>query len=220
MKPNRLEIKTNAMFDGWPVITYGNTNIMKLTVKVAFPDAIKKNAQTFFNYTLEDSDTRPDIVARKVYGNAKYDWIILYFNRTIDPLFEWPMNSYTFERFLVSKYGSIAAAQTEILHYKQSENLENISVSSYNALPTAAREYWRPVEDYLGNITQYTYNDFGYEISIEGYNFLDANVQTYWQEISAYDKEVSDNNDRKIIRLVKPSYIPLFLREYRKALNA
>lgn len=220
MKPSRLEIKSNGMFNGWPVVNYSNTIIQKLTVKIAFPDVVKKNTSTFFNYTLQDSDVRPDIVARKLYGDAKLDWVILYFNRIIDPLFEWPMNTYSFEKFIVSKYGSIEDAQELVLYYKQAQNRENISVSTYNALNAAAQEYWRPIEDYLGNITQYAYNDNGYQISIEGYDALNANVKQYWDEISAYDKEVTNNDERKIIRLLKPSFMSVFLREYRKALNA
>lgn len=220
MKPNRLEIKTNAMFDGWPTINYANTTMQKLTVKIAFPSVIKKSAQTFFNYTLQDGDTRPDILARKIYGNAKLDWVILYFNQIVDPLFEWPLTSYAFEQFLVAKYGSVAAAQAQVLNYKQAQNRENITIATYNALSAAAQDYWRPIENYLGTITQYAYNDENMEISVDGYTALDANVKQYWDEITSYDKEVTKNDERKIIRLLKPSYIPLFLREYRKALNA
>lgn len=220
MKPKRLELKTNAMFGNWPVISYGDLNIQKLTTKIAFPDSIKKQSTTFFNYTLKDDDHRPDIVARKLYGDATLDWVILYFNRIIDPLFEWPMEAETFRQFIIDKYQSVEAAQSEELYYRQKDNIEDISVSAYNALSTAAQEYWVPIEDYLGNVVRYKFKDENLQISPDGYDFLDANVRQYWTSVSAYDEEVQKNNDARIIRVLKPQYIPLFLKEYRAKLNA
>lgn len=219
MKPKRLQLKTNGMFGNWPVINYDGVDMQKLTVKVSFPDLVKKNSASFFSYTLKDDDHRPDIVARKLYGDATLDWVILYFNRIIDPMFEWPMDAIVFEKYIIDKYGSIATAQSEDLYYKLREDIEPISVSAYNALSAAAQEYWVPLEDYLGTITSYRFNSLGYQISLEGYDNLDANVKQYWSLVDAYEEEVTKNNNNKIIRVLKPSYISLFLREYRAAMN-
>ena len=45
-------------------------------------------------------------------------WLIFLANNIVDPYYEWPLTQQMFEDFLISKYGTVAAAQAKILHYK------------------------------------------------------------------------------------------------------
>lgn len=217
-KLKRLQIKSNGMFQNWPVIDYDGQQMQKLTTKITMPSFIKNNTQVFFNYTIRSHDYRPDVVASKMYGDKKLDWVVLFFNNIIDPSFEWPMNNVVFEQFIIDKYGSVALAQSTVRRYKQAEQKENISAATYDALSTNLQKYWVKQLDQGGNIIDYRYLDSNYEISPLGYAAL-SGESAYWDEISAYDEEVNKNEARKVIRLIQPAYLSGFLSQYRRTLG-
>jgi hypothetical protein len=77
-------------------------------------------------------------------------------NQITDPYYEWYLTSSQFNELLEKKYGSIEISQQKIKYYKNSwENVENISVSNYNALTEARKYYWDPVYGNGYSITSY-----------------------------------------------------------------
>lgn len=72
--------------------------------RVLVSDNALKDKALFFTYTVHDGDTAQSI-AYKLYGSAKDDYIIFLFNKMIDPYFDWPMTSDSFNRFMTEKYG-------------------------------------------------------------------------------------------------------------------
>lgn len=216
-KLKRLQIKSNGMFQNWPVIDYDGQVMQKLTTKIAMPSFVKNNTQVFFNYTVREEDKRPDLVAKKFYGDPKLDWIVLFFNNIIDPTFEWPMNNEVFTQFIIDKYGSVAAASSGVYVCRQISHLDNITPDAYNALDISLQKYWVPNTDSFGNIIDYVYVDYGFELSDQGaFATVDFN---YMEELSSYDYEYRKNEDRKVIRLLHPTYVGAFLSEYKRALG-
>ena len=61
---------------------------------------------TFFQkFTVKDNE-RPDLVAYKVYKESNLDWLVLLSNNIINFESEWPMDQYTFNNYILNKYGS------------------------------------------------------------------------------------------------------------------
>jgi hypothetical protein len=66
-------------------------------------DNLQDNALLFYTYNIQEGDT-PEIIAHKYYEDPYRYWIVLYVNKLMDPLWDWPMNYQTFNDYLVAKY--------------------------------------------------------------------------------------------------------------------
>jgi hypothetical protein len=96
-------------------VTENITNIFK---RYAILREVLGNSTAYILYEVEDSDT-PEILAEKFYNDAGAGWIILYANKIVDPQFDWPLSENNFRKYIIEKYGSIAAAQTSYHHYEK-----------------------------------------------------------------------------------------------------
>lgn len=96
-------------------ITENVTNIFR---RYAILRDIISNTTAYVLYEVEDGDT-PEILAEKFYNDAGAGWIIMYANKIIDPQFDWPLSENAFRKYIIEKYGSVAAAQTSYHHYEK-----------------------------------------------------------------------------------------------------
>ena len=81
-------------------------------------DDVFKDVAAFDRFSIVGED-RPDNVAFKVYNNSKLDWVILLSNNIINVRDEWPMDQYSFKRYLDLKYSKTVLSQ--IHHYESKE---------------------------------------------------------------------------------------------------
>jgi hypothetical protein len=204
---------SNQLFKNWPIIRYNGTAIQRFQSKIAIVDAIRGDPFICQFYTIQQSDKRPDIVSRRMYGTPEYDWLILTLNVTIDPFFEWPMDNLTFEQFIEDKYktsnqSGFVYARATTYNYIQLKQLSSntLSIQQYNNLAPELQKYWKPIDNNEGTIN-YAYNYVGYELSKGGYDSLSSAEKQYWSEQSYYDYEIQKNNNNKVISLISPSYI-------------
>jgi hypothetical protein len=91
------------------------TNIFK---RIGILRDVLSNAASYVLYEIEENET-PEVLAEKVYNDAGAAWMILYANKIIDPQFDWPMSDAVFKEYIISKYGSVANAQTTYHHYEK-----------------------------------------------------------------------------------------------------
>jgi hypothetical protein len=96
-------------------VTENVTNIFK---RYAILREILSNATSYILYEVDDDDT-PEILAEKLYSDAGAGWMILYANKIMDPQFDWPLSENNFRKYIIEKYGSVAAAQTSYHHYEK-----------------------------------------------------------------------------------------------------
>jgi len=96
-------------------VTENVTNIFK---RYAMLREVLSNAGSYVLYEVEDNDT-PEILAERVYSDAGAGWMILYANKIMDPQFDWPLSDINFKKYIIEKYGSVAAAQTSYHHYEK-----------------------------------------------------------------------------------------------------
>jgi hypothetical protein len=84
------------------------------------------NAITAFNYYQVEDGERPDQVADKLYNDSSLDWVVLITNNIISIKNDWPLDSQSFNNYLLDKYGS----EEEIYATHHYETVE--SVDEYN----------------------------------------------------------------------------------------
>ena len=78
-------------------------------------DDIFRDVAAFDKFSIVGED-RPDNVAFKVYNNSKLDWVILISNNIINVRDEWPMDQYSFKRYLDLKYSKTVLSQICLLY--------------------------------------------------------------------------------------------------------
>ena len=74
------------------------------------------NVATAFEDYMIIANERPDQVAEAVYGDPRYDWVILTANNITNMREQWPLNAQDFQNYILEKYKTESALE-EIHHY-------------------------------------------------------------------------------------------------------
>ena len=106
-----------SYFNDFPQIEYQGKIARNLMSRPKIKDQLLGNPNAFYDYVIKD-DLRPDQLSYLYYDDPHLVWLIFLANNIVDPYYDWPLNQNQFEDFLISKYGTVAAAQAKILHYK------------------------------------------------------------------------------------------------------
>ena len=91
------------------------TNIMK---RISFKPSVIEDISEYYPYRVKDGE-RPDIISHQKYGSVAYAYLIMLVNDIYDPLFDWPLSSQQFEKYLVNKYGSVSSSMGTTKYYYQ-----------------------------------------------------------------------------------------------------
>ena len=149
---------------------------------------------TAFNQYSIVGDERPDNIAERVYGSAKYDWIILVTNNIQNIKEDWPLSQADLNLYLNQKYTPEELAQ--IHHY---ETTEVVTSSGAVVMPAGV------VVD----------ADF-----VVSYSDQDTWKQNNACVISVsnFEYELRKNEEKRNIYLLKPDYISAIERDLRSVL--
>ena len=89
-------------FEKFPVITYNGYQAKNIMLRTKILDKIVNRPD--FNKAYELQDTiRPDNVSYQIYNDQYMSWLIYLSNQTIDPYYDWYMDTETFKRFIKIK---------------------------------------------------------------------------------------------------------------------
>lgn len=153
--------------------------------RIKLSDNAFSSPYVFNKYIIQEGD-RPDTVAYKYYGDSSLDWLVIFGAAIINQRTDWPLTSDELYEFAYKKYG--------------------------NDL-TAIREYrTRQVKDSDGRIIL----PAGYVVN---QNFTIPNPDNPTstlnpvQGITNWEYETEQNEKKKEINLVKPSFVPSIRRE-------
>lgn len=210
-------------FNYFPKVPYfydNNKNsvdiVTNLTYKFKFNEAFKENTVVYYDYIIPEGET-PEILADKFYNSSERHWIILMINNIVNPLMDWPMNSYSLNKFIDGKYSTnvyadtantsitgISWAESNIKQYFVNEKKMIIKTGEYSERKTIITQ-----QDYANTspITSnnYTLND-GTQISI----IRNRGSQTY------YEYEIEINEKKRKIKLLKNEFIPSVEKEFKE----
>ena len=153
------------------------TNIMK---RISFKPSVIEDISDYYPYRVNDGE-RPDTISYQRYGTVAYAYLIMLVNDIYDPLFDWPLSSQQFERYLTNKYGSVSAAMGETKYYYQIVRAEVARTGTSERVP-----------------------EVKFIVDETTYNALDITLRTTQ---TIYDWEDELNNDKKEIRLINPNFI-------------
>ena len=152
-----------------------------------------QNVTAFYQYSIVGDD-RPDNVAQKVYENDQLDWVVLIANNIINIRDEWPMSQYDFQRYLDNKYDSVQLSQ--IHHYETTEiKSPNGKLLLQSGLTVDA--------------------DFTFSYSY-GTTTYSVNSVT---SVSNFQHEVSKNDAKRNIYLVRPEYVGTVINDMREIMT-
>jgi hypothetical protein len=159
-----------------------------------------QDATIWYNYTVQDKES-PEIIAYKYYGGTKYHWIVLLMNKVKDPQWDWPLDEKTFNKYILNKYGSVSHALTTESHRETVELKATVSGWGYTKNDIVLQS---------GLIVPDTF-DFSYG---------NKGAATSWttpqstKTVTLYDKEVSINEEKRSIILLRRNLLSDFVSEY------
>lgn len=171
---------TKGYFADFPIIEYQGKIARDIMARPKIKDRLLSNPNVFYDYVIHD-DLRPDQVAYLYYDDPQMLWLIFLANNITDPYYDWPLNQNQFASFLISKYGSVAAAQAKILHYQK--KVGGIASNSRDPNGTIITKDTFDLESTFNNINEASY-----------------------AKVYAYDYENELNEAKRNIKLIDKRY--------------
>jgi len=192
--------------------------LTNLTARFGFQTELKNNAAAYYSYIIEDGDT-PEILASKIYGSPERHWIVLSMNDITDPLYQWPLQPRTLNKFITTKYGSNLYADTA-----------NTGVSGVSWASNNIHSYYKVVTKINNSLQLKTYkktiidlNTYS-EIVATSNNYtlqdgISFTLETSKETRTYYERELDLNENRRKIILLKPEFVPEVESEFFRAIK-
>lgn len=119
-------------FDKFPTTSYNNVLVRDITRRVNFLRQTVENPYVFLPYTIKDGERAEDI-AYHYYGDPNYVWLVYLSNNIIDPYHEWPMDSETFNQYIIDKYQPLSNGRkgNDVLAWAQDTTREDNIIYYY-----------------------------------------------------------------------------------------
>jgi hypothetical protein len=151
---------------------------------------------TFYKkYSVEEGD-KIEYIAERYYGDAFYDWVIVLTNNFINPLFAFPLDSETLRKTVELKYG-FDGAYSGIHHYVTSEVKTGDLLALEGNLIVDQNFYNSP----------FSYWDGTQVVTVPG--------NTVSSPVSNYDYEISQNEKKREIFILKRVFFDRFVEEFK-----
>jgi hypothetical protein len=116
--------------------------VRDITTNVRVRKQVLSKMTIFDFYDMREGET-PEIVAKKIYGNAELHWIIMLANDRYDYINDFPMGAHQLERYIDRTYGN---NRNGVHHYE----LDGIIVDNTvypSALPISNADYEYKLND-------------------------------------------------------------------------
>ena len=155
---------------------------------------------TFFEQYQIQGDDRPDNVAKKVYGDANLDWLVLLSNNIINLYEEWPLPQLGWDAYILEKYNmDYDELYNGIHHYESNEVTNSQGVVIF---PKGVR---------VGAAQSVSYFD---QVSNQ-----QVTVNPVSKAITNYDYETKLNDDKRNIFLLKGIYLNIVYDDIEKMMR-
>ena len=159
--------------------------VKNLFKRAKIRDEIFNDLSYFTKYKVVGDD-RPDQVAYELYGDSRYDWVVLLANNTMNVASEWPKDHISFYNYMIRKYGD-ESKFNDVHHYETVDVVDSLG-------RTVIRGGLQVPQDYV-----ISYYDSG----------LDAQVTTTDSTVpfTNYEYEISLEDDKRNIFVLKPEFL-------------
>lgn len=180
-------------------------------------------ATAFSDYMII-GDERPDQTAEAVYGDPRYDWVILTTNNITNYRDQWPLNDIDFQNFIIEKYGS-EEALTNIHHYNTELFLDNRGrLIVPEGLRVDSNFDSRYLDEVIGQEVTMAGETLNPLASVDNVGVArDANGDQVLSNnvfpVTNYQYEVNLNDAKRRIRVLKADYLDLYVSDMRKIMK-
>lgn len=224
---------TLGYFNYFPKIVYtfdkdtvNQQAVTNIFARSTFLKEIADNSSIYFEYQVQESDT-PEVIAHKIYGDAYRSWIVLLFNKYINPLYEFPMKSVVLDEYVQNKYGqTLDEAKDTIHHYEQ----EVTTTVTFNGVQFYQSSVSSIISDKEFNFVTNTLvdrtvpgiADTSVTVSTEQKTLANgqtATIVTRNKAVSNYQYEINENEKRRKIKLLDPAYVSGVEQEFKQLMS-
>ena len=181
------------------------------------------NVATAFEDYMIIANERPDQVAEAVYGDPRYDWVVLTANNITNMREQWPLNAQDFQNYILEKYKTESALE-EIHHY-----ITEISIDSRKRIvvPEGLRVDSNFNSQYLDQSTRVeinyggTLNDITTIDNVGTVRDSDGNIVTHDNvlAITNYEYEENLNDAKRRIKILKEDYLDVVINDMRRIMK-
>lgn len=195
-------------FNSLPKVVYTDKNnnrtlYTNLMSRASVVPSVLNNILSFYEYDIQDQDT-PEIVAHKYYGDINRFWIILYCNQINDPLWDWPLSSVKFQRYILNKYsGQNGQPYPDDIHHYEIVKLKRSSI-----VPNQVQE-----ERMVCSQEQYDDAPFS-ESSTINIGSEVISFETTKKVVSNYEYEYELNESKRKIKILNKEYAAQLEKEF------
>tara|TARA_B100002019_G_scaffold71093_1_gene61250 strand:- start:245 stop:889 length:645 start_codon:yes stop_codon:yes gene_type:complete len=165
--------------------------IKNLFRRVKLRDDVQNILTIFNKYEIPDG-SRPDLVARELYGSEEYDWLVIVSAGITHIRNEWPLSDNTLYDYALEIYGN---QLNDVHHYETTEVKDS---TGRLILPA-------------GKVV-----DSDYTIADPNNKLLTLNPVI---GIGNYEYEVRENNKKRSIYLLKPEYLQQAVNDIKKQMT-
>ena len=181
------------------------------------------NVATAFEDYMIIANERPDQVAEAVYGDPRYDWVILTANNITNMREQWPLNAQDFQNYILEKYKTESALE-EIHHY-----ITEISIDSRKRIvvPEGLRVDSNFNSQYLDQSTRVeidyggTLNDIATVDNVGTVRDSNGNIVTHDNilAVTNYEYEENLNDAKRRIKILKEDYLDVVINDMRRIMK-
>ena len=135
-------------FDRFPLTEYNGETARNILTKVDLSEQTKKDLYTYFEFSLQEGLTRPDILSNNYYNNPDFDWVFYLTNGIVDPYYGFYLEQDNFAKYIEKKYGSEQNARETIVFYRNNWYLledSSITNTAYDTLSFNVQKYYKPI---------------------------------------------------------------------------
>jgi len=174
----------------------------------------------FDDFTIV-GDGRPEQVAQKLYGDPRFDWVILITNNITKVRDQWPLKDNDFRKYCLEKYGSDEEL-AKIHHY---ETIEDTDWAGRIVVPEGLRvdsnfdlKYLKYIPDEQKIISYSRATQLNELSTIDSVGTArDANGNVIQNQnvapVTNYEFEVAMNDAKRRIRVLKPVYLSTVVQD-------
>ena len=210
-------------FQRFPSITYALDDnnldfkqVKNIFARVHFVKEALNNADLYYPYAMKESDTT-EVIAHKLYDDPNRYWILMLGNDVVDPYYGVPLKSQSFDNYVIDKYGSISAAQSNLHHYEKRVTVstnKNGIIDSQTYKTEITEQYYSDANSAIETIsTLPTLNNpviaDTQTVTIDDYDNIPITITTTTEYVfvTQYDYEIDVNENKRSFNLLKTDYI-------------
>tara|TARA_B100001113_G_scaffold61796_1_gene47093 strand:- start:169 stop:915 length:747 start_codon:yes stop_codon:yes gene_type:complete len=199
--------------------------IKNLFRNVKLLDYLTSSSYIFNRYSIKDGD-RPDTLAERFYNNPEYDYIIVLAAKITNIRNQWPLDNRDLYEYAKEKYGLEKLNEAKIIAgrkiYETVEVQDNkgrviipkgLSIDEGFEIDGPDRRYNG------GNWVAIRPNG---RVSITGATIggnASELLNTVATSLSNYDYEVRENDKKRLIDILRPAYLQIFLDDFRRIMR-